>query len=122
MLMSRKESQDIYDDGFILEQKNTYNMKKRITKNMKDVSFSFCNCIKKKKQKRIIYFFNYENDVCSHLKTGKFFRMHTTYPDLLFPVSHTTCGIYREKKKQKEEKAQLIDCFINRVKHTFGRD
>ncbi len=43
MLMSRKESRDIYDDGFIFEQqhkkKHTQYGEKRISYNMKDISF-----------------------------------------------------------------------------------
>jgi hypothetical protein len=44
--------------------------------------------------------------------------MVTTYRDLLFPVLYATCGIGRKEKK----KAQLIDCFINWMKHTVGRN
>ncbi len=56
------------------------------------------------------------------LRPENFFRTVDTYRDLLFPVLHTTCGIHRKEKekKKKKKKAQLIDCFINRMKHTFG--
>ncbi len=50
-----------------------------------------------------------------------FFRLVATYRDLLFPVSYTTYGIHQNEKRKKK-KAQLIDCVIDRIKHTFGRN